>query len=201
MKKFTSLSEALAHKPTCPCCHENLSFDADVVSKTNSSGFDDITITFNFENTLLEVDYVTGHVKKYCETRSLEKVYRTDHEKPAYIYGNFQPFANIFGATVSCHSCRDYRYLLQIHTSKEKITDIYLNVEYLSLKDSSGTLHEIKNNFFVKTTEYTYFRPYPKGSKSSGFEINNTITLPLIELSASDPQKTLNKIKTLIIFS
>jgi hypothetical protein len=76
--------------------------------------------------------------------------------------------------------------------SKDKITDLFLNAEFLSV-EKNGNAYEMKNNFVKKTTEYT---PFDAG-KSDG----KHCTLPLIPFDLQNPLKTLERIQTLVLFS
>lgn len=103
---------------------------------------------------------------------------------------------------MTCDDCCRYYYLVKfiIDVGVKTIIDIELNSETLSIEDGKGTVHEIKNLYSIKETEYAYF---PKGrvyldGKHVG---EKSITLPLIPLDLDNPTKTLERIRTLVLFS
>lgn len=104
---------------------------------------------------------------------------------------------------MTCDDCCKYHYLVKfvIDVGMKTLIDIELNSETISLEDGKGTVHEIKNIYPIKETQYAYF---PKGDRIylDGTHVGEKfISLPLIPLDVDNPLKTLERIRTLVLFS
>jgi hypothetical protein len=195
MIKFLSLPEAFYNQSTCPMCRANLDFDADVVQEwSDRYQINSTTLTFLLDDNLsITADYETGNIRRWSQTRSLQRVYVIGTDAPIdYNFARQAVAINIFATTLGCLNCHQYRRTFQVYMSKDKITDLFLNAEFLSV-EKNGNAYEMKNNFVKKTTEYT---PFDAG-KSDG----KHCTLPLIPFDLQNPLKTLERIQTLVLFS
>jgi len=196
MKKFPSLPEAFYDQATCPLCCEILHFDADVMQEWSDRYLTNFTtLTFQLDGELsLTADYETGNIRRWSQTRPLHPIYviGTDSALDYNLSRQMTVATNIFATTLGCVQCHQYRRIFQIYLSKDKITQLFLNAEYLSV-ERNGNAYEMKNNFIKETTEYT---PFDAG-KSDG----KHCTLPLIPFDLRDPLKTLERIQTLVLFS
>lgn len=97
------------------------------------------------------------------------------------------------GLSMECMSCCQFSYNIQLHMDiiKRKIVGIFLNSENISIEDH-GMIHEIKN---IYATDETFYACFPKDGT------DKRIILPLIPLDLKYPQNTINRIKSLLIFS
>jgi hypothetical protein len=97
------------------------------------------------------------------------------------------------GLTIDCKSCCQFSYVIQVRIdlSKRILLGTSLNSETLSIEDSE-MVHEIKNIYATKKTEYTYF---PKDGSSK------RATFPLVSLNLINPKETIGRLRKLLIFS
>jgi hypothetical protein len=107
------------------------------------------------------------------------------------------------GLTNRCGKCERFYYTLQLHIDLNNyiLAGVYLNSETIAVDDKKGTIHRIKNVYSTKETEYAY---YPKGERVylDGAHVGRkSITIPLISLDVDKPEKTIERLKTLIVFS
>jgi hypothetical protein len=196
MIKFLSLPEAFYNQSTCPMCRENLHFDADVMQEWSDRYITNFTtITFQLDGELsLTADYETGNIIRWSQARPPQPIYviGTDSVLDYNLSRQTAVATNIFAITLGCVQCHQYRRIFQIYLSKDKITHLFLNAEYLSV-ERNGNAYEMKNNFSKEITVYT---PFDAG-RSDG----SNCTLPLIPFDLQNPLKTLERIQTLILFS
>lgn len=208
--KFNSLRHALNYQATCPvCCSAMLIDDRYAETRVEWRNGKQTTRllwkTEDSEEIILDPDssYVE-FVEKYAAP---EYVVGTSYSgqtpirqypKPKRLYDGH--LYERIGMT--CDNCCKYHYLIKfiIDVGVKQIIDIELNGETLSIEDNEGTVHEIKNIYGFEQTQYSYF---PKdGDYKQGRRMDEkSITLPLIPLDLENPRKTLERIRTLIIFS
>jgi hypothetical protein len=206
--KFHSIRDAISYQSTCPVCHSKMLFnDRYAELKTelgiNRSPRTKILWKTDREEILIDVDsdYVEI-VNKYFETVPMVTSYtgtvpQRFSTKPVYDGHLYERLG------MTCDDCCQYTYLIKfiIDIGLKRIIDIELNSETLSIEDSKGIVHEIKNIYATDETEYTYF---PKGDRiylDGSHTKEKSITLPLIPLDLDNPNKTVERIKTLILFS
>lgn len=193
--KFLSLPEAFCNQSFCPICRETLEFDADVVQEWSERYQTNLTtITFKIDGDLsLTVDYDTGNIRRWSQTRYLKPIHVMGTNIPIdYNFARQTVSTNIFGVHLSCCICHQYRRIFKMHIYNDKITHLILNAEHLSV-EKDGNLYEMKNNFVRETTDYT---PFDAG-KSDG----KHCSLPLIPFDLQNPNKTLDRVKNLVLFS
>lgn len=194
MKHFNSIREALNYQPHCPICHGRM--EADV---TNCDfQMDDNTITWKSDGDELIVDLDTNQIIKYTMTLNNSHYYAVN--QASFRFRN--PGLMYSGLRMQCTSdkCLRYDYTIQVIIQLPiGNSDVYhmitLNSEYYTF-DEKGITHEIRNVHTTENTEYARFGWSPEGPWDE-----KTIVLPLIPLDLQNPNKTLERIKTLIPFS
>lgn len=198
MTKFLSLPEAFHNQSTCPICCQNLHFDANVAKEWSERyQTNQTTITFQLDGELsLTADYETGNIRRWSKKRPLQQIYVIGEDSPIDChYRQNTPMTNIFSTVLGCTSCYQYRRLFQIYLYNEQITYLHLNSEFLAI-EKSANLYEIRNNYVREETIFTPF-DYFRASKSDG----KSCVLPLIPWDLQNPNKTLDRIQNLVIFS
>jgi hypothetical protein len=154
-------------------------------------------VEFSIGKSSLILDYNTGELKE-LKSASFEEIHTRSY--PVYssngsAYSAQKYGKQIFGVYCSCGKCGQYGYTLQVHLDLDlgKIICIFLNSETLSFEKGS-LLHEIRNIYSTGKTDYRVF-------DNDNVTETKTLTLPLIPMDLSDPDKTLERIKTLALFS
>jgi hypothetical protein len=104
---------------------------------------------------------------------------------------------NIRRLNIACSSCSKYAYLVQVHISLDsnKIVALILNSESASIEDGVK-LYEIKNIYTTEKTEMSTFHThlsYQRGALDK-------VELPLVPLDLQNPLKTVERIKSLLVF-
>jgi hypothetical protein len=104
---------------------------------------------------------------------------------------------------IGCERCYQYDYVIQVIVSikESRITGLVLNSESLTIDEGNAT-HEIRNVYSFEKTEYNKFiNKSDNTHKLHNYVGNDTVSLPLIPLDLERPYKTLERIKTLVLFS
>lgn len=186
MKQFKNLDEAFHYHSTCPVCSGTMKTNYSQLLTSDGK----TTIVFQLKDDSIEADYYGDDIKWYSERST-----------------NSQYVLDFFGISIVCDGCSKYSYTLRVCADrpKEKITSIHLNSESLSV-EKNDELHEIKNIYSIKRTEYVKFTKVEEHTEvlsMSGWlsRRNGSISLPLIPLDLSNPEKTIDRIKGLIVFS
>jgi len=199
MKQFQTLDEAFHHQSNCPFCHK-------VITKgwaqmTFDGG--ETLVEFDLGKTSVTLDYKTGDLREYKTSSPFEEIATRSY--PVYASNGSAHSAQrngkeLFRVICACTECSQYTYVLQIHLDmdKRRVVGIFLNSETLSIEKGTD-LHEIKNVYATNKTEYSTFTNY----ESDDIKTNDrkSIVLPLIPMDLSNPTKTLDRIKTLVLFS
>lgn len=204
MTNFYSLKEAIAFQPICPICKGPTALDG----RFGVNTFERITWDFKTQTELIYqtdqnkvvIDLETDVVKEAAISRTNYKYVTkglagitTYLPAPVY-YGT-----EYLRVGVTCDECCQYSYLLQIllDIGLRRISEIVLNSESITLDDGKGITHEIRNIYTTEKTEYSYF----PGKPLTGETGSSPLEFPLIPLDLKDPYKTLERIRSLIIFS
>lgn len=100
----------------------------------------------------------------------------------------------------SCSKCKQYNYVLQLLVKLDPLclTDIVFNSETCIFQDYlRGERWELKNVYTTQKTIYTHFAEPVLNTliREAGQE------LPLLPLDRSEPNKTLERVKNLLIFT
>lgn len=200
--QFHSVLEALSYHKFCPCCKNSMEVnDRDLVTEYSNRG--NSRLAFELSSSSDDVMFIDP-VSEEIEI----VVNRYIDNSNRYVMGNYSgtvnqsnhPYihvANGFhfsGLTVACNSCCrfDYRIQIRIDLQNKKVAGVVLNSETISWEDEDKMLHEIKNIYPVNKTYYSYF---VQGA------VDKKIDLPLVPLNLSNPKETVDRIKTLIVFS
>ena len=80
-----------------------------------------------------------------------------------------------------------------------KMTDILLNSEQLTILDNKNIAHKISNIYPTDQTEY-YYGPIKDLIVNGVLYEGHRITIPLIHMDLEHPEKTLERLKTLLVF-
>lgn len=210
MIKLHTIQDIINYQPFCPVCHKSMVVDSNYGVHINKSEFGEtekITLTWRTRQDELVINLCENRIESL-----VKKVYSsTIYGLPASVVGyDYVPISDGIMYTrlgMFCASCYQYSYVAQIlaDIAKKEVVDIVLNSEYISVEDEDGLLHEIKNVYPLNTTEYTYFdvNKYCEESESdieyTGYD--KTITIPLVPLDLACPEKTVQRIRNLIVFS
>lgn len=196
---FNTLEAAFKHKTTCPFCDHTIAPGYIQMSYNGS----ETLVRLRLGNGTLTVDYNTGSLKSFEVPSGNYNIPTTNY--PVYASNgsacyNTKSGKELFKVICHCYECSCYVYVLQVHIdwTAQKIIDIVLNSERFSL-ERGPVLHEIKNIYTTEKTEYTTFTNYE--SEDDKPNDKQTTTLPLIPMDLENPDKTLNRIKTLVVFS
>lgn len=194
MKQFSCLNEAFSHQNDCPFCHAIIT--RGYASITMNGG--ETLVEFSIGKLTMTLDYNSGELREYKNTSSFQEVVTKSY--PVYASNgsahSVSPSGKqLFGVYCSCNQCGRYTYTLQIHIDMglSKIVGIFLNSETLCFEEESN-LYEIRNVYSSEKTEYKVF-------DNDAVSETKTLNLPLIPLDRSDPNKTLERVKTLVLFS
>jgi hypothetical protein len=203
MIHFKTINEVLNYRNNCPLCHKGIVSvtSPDVKSYQTLDGFKDtlvwdnpqeeITINLN-DDSVEKMTLKSGAVQNFGYNTTVTYVSQSSSS-----INNGIMYLKL---TLECEECQRYSYMAQIliDTKTFKVFKIVMNSEALFLEDDKGS-HEITNVYTMGKTEYCHF---PLPNYDSGPLLNNKgITLPLIDLDLEHPEKTLERIKTLIVFS
>ncbi len=184
MKQFKNLDEAFHHHHSCPFCNEPMKLGYSRLLVLESKTI----VTFQVGDATIDVDYYDNDV-----------IWHSEKSKPSKL--------EMFRVLTTCDSCSKYGYVLQVHVDSDvmKVIGIYLNSETFSI-ELGDELYEIKNLYSTGKTTYDKFDRVnidTETVKASGWSgrRNSTISFPLIPMDINNPEKTLDRIKGLVIFS
>lgn len=206
--KFHLIRQALEYQSHCPICSSPMLID-DHYAEAKTDWQDG-------KQTLKLIWRSEDGEKMVLDPDSSHIVFVEKFFAPEYVTGtNYGGQPSLKGAKkiydghlyermgMTCDDCCKYHYLVKfvIDVGMKTLIDIELNSETISLEDGKGTIHEIKNIYPIKETQYAYF---PKGDRIylDGTHVGEkSISLPLIPLDVYNPTKTLERIRTLVLFS
>ena len=208
MKLFRTIKDALAYQKSCPMCTSLLKLKLDehevgMTTEIDRHGVVRTILTWSSPESKLAIDLETDEIISYTETRRMPS--------PIYGIGSVSPVAYIpsksTGLTsdgqlmerllVGCELCCQYYYVVQVIVSIDsmgeiRVTGLYLNSEFLIINEGDTT-HEIRNIYSFEKTRYIKHNTSYIGA--------GIINLPLIPLDLKNPHKTLERVKTLVLFS
>lgn len=209
MKEFRTIQDALDYRVECPICNSRLCIDKNEVDMRLDTDYKRPTLTWSSPDSKLCIDLETNAVLSYTLTRSMSPVYGIGSNAPlSYIAGQNRINITSDGhlmerIVVGCEDCHQYYYVLQVvvQTKPARLEALFLNSEFLAI-DERGTTHEIRNVYSFEKTEYNRFINRADDTHTTSHYIgDNTVSLPLIPLDLENPHKTLERIKTLVLFS
>ena len=210
---FPSLLAGINYHMNCPVCTGPMKIDGDdaelSIIQDPVSGHQKRTLTWHHDG-VLTIDMDTREFSLTIKnSNQMYPVFGyTGHSgsyagSPVYQQIAFNGAVYV-GLAVNCQDCCQYGFGLKIildtnGKGQGQITT-ELNSEMLSIESKGGdTVHEIKNIYPTNQTVYTCFTGSPK--RTSLCWNDKTLTLPLVPLDVYDPDKTLKRIKNLVIFS
>jgi len=204
MKKFDNFHEALSYQPLCPFCRDTVGTDHQSLFLSGS----ETTITFRVGADDLTTGYFHNRVISYQNNQDKwnnPKSGNYNIVKPG-LSGNGLEMFKVVASCKGSH-CSKYGFTLQVHLRLDegKVIGIYLNSESISIEEED-ILHEIKNNYSTEKTEYDRFSRVEIDNntvKASGWagRRNGTILFPLMPLDLREPDKLLQRVKNLVIYS
>jgi hypothetical protein len=183
MKQFSSLHDAINYQISCPVCDYEMQI-------TNSRQ--------NVKDHYNQIDHKFVWYLGKGEAITAD----TDTNKCELVLNNNVSGCMFLAIWIECEECYQYSYTIRIKIdlTERSVSDINLNSEFITVLDDEHFTHEIRNVYATKQTEYWYttngrtrHKSYPK--------IEKTIILPLVPLNLEQPEKTLERIKSLIVFS
>lgn len=213
MIEFKTFDQALSYQPICPLClHRNQIDRREACVKSNHDyGAPRSVIYWANSDNELSIDMGTSAVisLRLTQHRNIAPIYSIGGTAPVtYIPSHSRSGMTASGhlmerMIVGCENCYQYDYVVQVIVKvdeKPPSVRLLLNSESLTL-DEKGTTHEIRNIYSFGKTEYNRFINKPSDQHSlHGYE-GDTVSLPLIPLDLENPHKTLERIKTLVLFS
>lgn len=209
MKQFQTIQAALDYQVECPICNSRLHIDKNEVDMRLDTDDRRPTLTWSSPDSKLCIDLETNAVLSYSLTRNMSPVYNIGTASPvSYIAGKSHTNITSDGhimerIVVGCERCCQYYYVLQIvvGTKTNRVEGLFLNSEFIAI-DEKGTTHEIRNVYSFEKTEYNRFiNKSNDGHTLANYVGTDTVSLPLIPLDLENPHKTLERIKTLVLFS
>jgi len=179
MKQFKNLSKAFRHQVCCPFCQKQVQIGWTKLTNTYEKNRNVNVVTLSTGSFVFEID---------CDDNKIIEV-RCEGTKLSGLF--------MFSVLAFCNDCSKYGYVIQVHADlvQMKVAGVYLNSETFSI-EKNDTLYEIRNVYPMKKTEYSIFR---KGTDFSD-QLDKQAELPLIPLDLENPERTLDRIKGLIVF-
>lgn len=207
MIQFQTVNEAIGYQPTCPVCHGRTipdSYDA-FITKSIFGGKHRNTILWKNNRDEFTVDLDTNEATYVYKNVGMTQ--QVVGGAQTYYQGTPMTGTTYYRLGIECENrdCGQYRYTIRVKAEigffGAKIKEVDLNSEAIAIEDDQGTTHEIRNVYVTGQTEYQYVKIESDESASAGGMSRKSIVLPLIPLNLQNPYKTLDRIKSLIIFS
>jgi hypothetical protein len=176
MKEFKNLQEAFGHQTKCPFC-----------THRTQLAYNRIESIYGRDKTTEIVTLKTGSIQFVID--GIDNTMLECHSGGSILSGVMM--FSVFG---TCTNCTRYAFALgvSVDITNKKLTSLFLNSETFSFEKAEA-LHEIRNVYTTGKTEYVYFPADAAGS-------TGTVTLPLIPFDVAAPEKTLDRIKGLLVF-
>lgn len=191
--EFKSLVHALTYVERCPICLSGMGVDNDTNAYCRLLGEELVNESRDW-NISIAIDGSKLTINRSRQVGFMD----SDFSGPMNYHDSETPhISHIIGTQVTCANkdCSSYSYVFsfRVKTHRPFIEDIYLNTEYL-IFDEAGVNYEITNSHSVQKTRY-------KVSGADPFRDIKSLELPFIPFDHSNPNKTLEKVKNLIIFT
>ena len=209
MKRFYTLLDAINYQTDCPICHKKLRINdrhAELKVRWRLGAHQEQTLVWKLaDSDELIVNLQNNHIEMIQKTAKMTPVYEVGSISPHYIGAPIYDGILYERLGVECDSCCQYSFLIrvQVDVGRGVFTDIQLNSEYLTIDSAKGTVYEIKNVYTTEETEFTILGNvvrYPTFGRIYSSD-KKRLTLPLIPIDLQNPEKTLERIKTLVLFS
>jgi len=192
MIQFKTFLEAISYHTNCVICQEKLSInDRDLV---------DYDTKLSINDRVCKPEKISFYIsQRNDDIVSLD----TNTDEISFVAPEYSASHGVFihGLTLHCEDCCQFAYNIQIHMDlgQKKLIEIFLNSESISVEDGRD-LHEIKNIYAMKKTEYNYF-PNELAEPQQESKYKGRIIFPLIPLNLINPMETVNRIRNLIIYT
>jgi len=199
--EFSSLTEAINYHRICPICQQKMLLNCQQSQSLVPSKY---TLLENMisphQNPSLTPPkcvifdlMIANNLRIDLDTNQASLVARDDG-----LYSerkNIYPAMVWHGLIMNCSKCRKFSYAIQMLTdvSIPKLLNIRLNSETIAWEDRRKTLHQVRNCYPTETTEYSVF---PLRSISQ----EKHIDLPLVPLNLSNPEETVSRVRTFVVF-
>jgi hypothetical protein len=189
MKRFKNLIEVLAYHSICPLCSAKMSVDRNFNYDENAN-----KAYLKFGATHLTVDCFNNNIIKCDQVMFSGSPIMYSNSSFSDLSGKG---VDLRGLKVSCDFCLKYSYLVQVHISLEhnKIVDLVLNSESISIEENTK-LYEVKNIYTTEKTEMAIFHTHLSNKRGA----LDKVELPLVPLDFENPMKTVERIKSLLVF-
>lgn len=212
MQKFKTLLDGCNYQRHCPMCQAKMIINentASIETKWEWSETEKQT-TINWlatqHNTDIElsIQLESNSILSYKFTNNITPIYSMgatmQYYYPSNSYPNNSAFINGIYVRLNfdCERCAQYQYLLQIFVNlSNKTIHTKLNSETLYIGDNNK-LHKINNLYAQAITNYSFYSPSIKDYKDLDKDFYQ---LPLVPFDVQNPHKTLERIKSLILYS
>lgn len=175
MKEFKNLQEAFDYRTLCPFCEKQISPGWHSISFEEGGHY---IVTLISGSTSFRIGLIDN------------KVYQMSD--PSIMNGTF-----IFRVVSVCSHCTKYSHVIQVHVDigTMKAIGFFLNSELVHVEDSSRR-YEINNIYATEKTKMTTY--YTLLSQSH--PPIDSVEMPLIPLDMKAPLKTVERIKSLLVF-
>lgn len=175
MKQFKNLQEAFDYRTLCPFCEKQISVGWHSVSFEEGGNH---TVTLVTGSTSFRIGMTDNIVYQMSD--------------PSIMKGTF-----MFSVVSVCGHCAKYSHVLQVHVEigPMRMIGCFLNSELIHVEDNSRR-YEINN---VYATEKTKMITYHTKLSQSHPPLDS-VEMPLIPLDMKDPMKTVERIKSLLVF-
>lgn len=214
---FASIKDALNYIPRCLLCRHDMSGLGSLVPGAISSlqidydnhGYGDYHSVITY--TLIESGYkdhftinvVNNAITRQTEIETEDQVVNAFSGSQTFKHSPSLPIASGYQYLhlgVACKSCHKYDYTLQLIICVKPLAmkQIIFNSERLVFQEGEWSeRRELRNVYTTKKTTYSYF-PEPKLGVVRD-ELKQDF--PLLSLNREDPNKTLERVKNLLIFT
>lgn len=174
MKEFKNLREAFGYQTKCPFC-----------THRTHLGIEQIESIYEHDRTRERFTLRTGSIQFVIDGHTNQLI-------ACYSGGSLLSGQMIFSLSGTCTTCSKYSFAIgvTVDITNSKLTGLFLNSETFSIEEGQS-LYEIRNVYTTEKTEYTRFK---KGSSDS------KVDFPLIPFDMVNPDKTLDRIKGLLVF-
>lgn len=178
--KFNSLKEALQFQTNCLFCEKELTVDS-----KNTSGYND-----RFRFVISSSSDEAFIVDKETENVILVKDVKLSPSKRKSLNFNGQFWTSMH---IDCEDCGRFSYVLQLKFDIDRLSlvDVELNAMSVTFEEND-LVSEIRNLYSL---EETWLITY----NSSGD--TKATKLPLIQIDLGDPEKTLARVRKLVVYS
>jgi hypothetical protein len=189
MKQFDKLIDALQYQKHCPACRGELVIsESNLASSydTNDPNHQKIVFEISIQNDeLVYIDPLTNDVELVVWDAGNKIIHKDKN--------NLGTFGH--SLKLECIKCCMYYYVIQVWVNLNipQLVSVILNSESISWEDPDRTLHEIVCSYVTNKTTYTYFSVLEQES--------GTINLPIVPLDIDNPENTVNRIQSLLVFS